>query len=122
MQIELKNYFRTNRILKKSHEIYDYLELTRIATVQTPTLRPSSIATLIRYFIRLIPRFRTRFFPSTYSKLHIKKLFNFQVSLFFNNGYETTFKKSRCLITKGIKAPIEVNKHFIVFVQLQCTL
>ena len=90
MQIELKNYFRTNRILKKSHEIYDYLELTRIATVQTPTLRPSSIATLIRYFIRLIPRFRTRFFPSTYSKLHIKKLFNFQVSLFFNNGYETT--------------------------------
>ena len=29
MQIEPKNIFRINRILKKNHEIYDYRELTR---------------------------------------------------------------------------------------------
>ena len=34
MQIELKNIFRTNRILQKNHEIFDYLELTRKLSMQ----------------------------------------------------------------------------------------
>ena len=34
MQIELKNYFRTNGILQKSHENHDYSELTRLSNVK----------------------------------------------------------------------------------------
>ena len=44
MQIELKNIFRINRILKKNHEIHDYLELTRASTVShTTSIKPNGL-------------------------------------------------------------------------------